>query len=137
MSLVPRCERLAPHSRVSLARKSRSGWRFLRLASTHEIPPAFLSNELIIKLKGKTAKWFQTAFPGAADVSPPWTDLQSAFLHHFTRRYTAAGAHRDLHGARRLQGITGPEAAQRVAELVLAQSLKGVPLAAGPNQQYA
>ena len=53
---------------------------FLRLASTHEIPSAFLSNELIIKLKGKAAKWFQTAFPGAADVSPPGTDLQSAVL---------------------------------------------------------
>lgn len=110
---------------------------FLRLASAHEIPSAFLSNELIIKLKGKAAKWFQTAFPDAADVSPPWTDLQSALLHHFTRRYTAAGAHRDLHGARRLPGTTGPEAVQRVAELVLALSLKGVPLAAGPNEQLA
>jgi hypothetical protein len=29
---------------------------FLLLTSTHDIPPAFLSNELIIKLKGKSAK---------------------------------------------------------------------------------
>ena len=41
---------------------------FLRLTSAHEIPTAFLSNELIIKLKGKAARWFQTAFPGAVDI---------------------------------------------------------------------
>ena len=110
---------------------------FLRLSSAHEIPPAFLSNELIIKLKGNAARWFQTAFPDASDACPPWADLQGALLHYFTRRYTAAGAYIALHGARRLPGSTGPEAVQRVAELVLALSLKGVPLAAGPNEQLA
>jgi hypothetical protein len=76
-------------------------------------------------------RWFQTAFSGAADTCPPWTDLQAALLHYFTRRYTAAGAYIALHGARRLPGSMGPEAVQRVAELVLALSLKGVPLTAG------
>jgi hypothetical protein len=59
---------------------------FTRLASAHEILPAFLTNELIIKLKDKVAKWFQTTFPDAADTSPQWSVLQSALLHHFTRR---------------------------------------------------
>ena len=63
---------------------------FLRLTAAHEIPPAFLSNELIIKLKGTAVRWFQTAFPGAADACPPWADVQSALLHYFDRRYTAA-----------------------------------------------
>ena len=110
---------------------------FLRLTSAHQIPATYLSNELIIKLQGSAAKWFQTAFPGAAAICPPWADLQSALLHHFTRRYTAAGTYGVLHGARRLPGTTGPEAVQRVAELVLALSLKGVPLTAGPNEQLA
>jgi hypothetical protein len=77
---------------------------FLRLTSAHWIPAAYLSNELIIKLTGKFARWFQTTFPGAAAICPPWADLQSALLHHFTRRYTAAGAYGALHGARRLPG---------------------------------
>jgi hypothetical protein len=110
---------------------------FLRLTSAHQIPATHLSNELIIKLQGKAAKWFQTTFPGAAAICPQWADLQSALLHHFTRRYTAAGAYGVLHGARRFPGTTGPEAVQRVAELVLALSLKGVPLTAGPNEQLA
>ncbi len=58
-------------------------------------------------------------------------------MRHFTRRYTAAGAHCDLHGARRLPGTTGPEAVQRVAESVLALRLKGVPLTAGPDEKLA
>ncbi len=113
---------------------------FLRRTSAHQtrIPATYLPNELIIKLRGKGAKVFQATFPGAAAICPPWPDLQSALLHHFTRRYTAAGAYGVLHGARRLPGTTGPEAVQRVAELlVLALSLKGVPLAAGPNEQPA
>jgi hypothetical protein len=113
---------------------------FLRMTSAHEVPLAFLSNELIIKLQGNAAKWFQTAFPkipGTVDVCPPWADLHSAIIHFFTRRYTAAGAWRELHGARRLAGTTGPEAVQRVAELVLALQHKGVPHSAGPNEQLA
>ena len=110
---------------------------FLRLTAAHEIPPAFLSNEGIIKLKGNAARWFQTAFPGAADACPAWADVQSALLHSFTRRCTAAGAHCALNGARRIPGSTGPEAVQRVAELVLALNLKGVPLTAGPKEQLA
>ena len=68
---------------------------FLRLTSAHQVPLAFLSNELIIKLQMNAAKWFQTAFPktpGDQDVCPPWNDLQAAIIHHFTRRYTAAKA---------------------------------------------
>jgi hypothetical protein len=42
-----------------------------------------------------------------------------------------------MHGASRHPGNTGAEAVQGVAELVLALSLKGVPLAAGPNEQLA
>jgi len=113
---------------------------FLRMTSAHEVPLAFLSNELIIKLQGNAAKWFQTAFPkipGTTDVCPPWADLQSAILHFFTRRYTAAGAWRDLHGARRLAGTSGPEAVQRISELVLVLQHKGAPLTAGPNEQLA
>ncbi len=120
---------------------SESEWlaefKFLRRTSAHRIPATYLPNELIIKLRGKGAKRFQATFPGAAAICPPWADLQSALLHHFTRRYTAAGAYGVLHGARRLPGTTGPEAVQRVAELVSALSLKGVPLAAGPNEQLA
>ena len=109
----------------------------MRLTAAHEIPPAFLSNEGIIKLKGNAARWFQTAFPGAADACPPWADVQSALLPYFTRRCTAAGAYCALNGARRIPGSTGPEAVQRVAELVLALNLKGVPLTAGPKEQLA
>ena len=113
---------------------------FLRLTSAHQVPLAFLSNELIIKLQGNAAKWFQTAFPrtpGDKDVCPQWNDLQAAIIHHFTRRYTAAKAWSDLNGARRLPGTTGPEAVQRIAEMSLALSLKGVPLTVGPNERLA
>ncbi len=58
-------------------------------APGHEIPTAFLTNELIIELKDKAAKWFQTKFSDAADNSPQCAVLQSALLHNFTRRYTA------------------------------------------------
>jgi hypothetical protein len=49
----------------------------------------------------------------------------------------AAGSWQELHGAHRLAGTTGPEAVQRVAELVLALQHKGVPHSAGPNEQLA
>ena len=92
------------------------------MTSAHQVLLAFLSNELIIKLQGNAAKWFQTAFlksPGDQDVCPPWNDLQAAIIHHFTRRYTAAKAWSDLNDARRLPDTTGPEAVQWIAELAL------------------
>jgi hypothetical protein len=69
----------------------------------------------------------------------PWADLQSALLHHFTSSYATARAYwaPALHGTRRLPGTTWQEAVQLVAELVLALSLKGVPLTAWPNEQLA
>ena len=80
---------------------------FLRMTSAHEVPLACLSNELIIQLQGDAAKWFQTAFPKilgtvTVDVCPPWVN-HLAVIHFFTRRYTAAGAWRELHRARRLR----------------------------------
>ncbi len=37
--------------------------KFLRLTSAHEIPPAFLPNELIIKFQGKSSQVVPDGFP--------------------------------------------------------------------------
>jgi hypothetical protein len=58
-------------------------------------------------------------------------------MHHSIRRSTAAGAYSVLDCARRHPGTTGQEAVERIAELVLALSLTGVPLTARPNKQTA
>jgi hypothetical protein len=109
---------------------------FLLLTSAHQIPATYLSNLLS---SSRVKRPNGSTFPGAAAICPPWADFQLALLHHFTRSYTAAGAYCVLHCARSLPGTTEQEAVQWVAsaELVLALSLKGVPLTARPNKQLA
>ncbi len=94
--------------------------QFLLLTSAHLIPAACLSNELVIKLTGKAARWFHTAIVQCAARIGSRRILRPAQCQPPPWYHRARGC------------PTGHS-----SQTGLALSLKGVTLTAGPNKQLA